>query len=78
MSDDIKYLREKIDEIVVTLAKNTVILDEHVRRTNLLEAKVDTLEADLYTRTGMVKTVAAIGAAIGTVVGILAALKHLI
>lgn len=47
MSDDVKYLRGKVDKIEdhldtmnQTLTRNTAILDVHVRRTDLLEKKV--------------------------------------
>jgi hypothetical protein len=32
---------ERLDKVDITLAKQQVILDEHVKRTNLLEEKVD-------------------------------------
>ena len=51
MSEDIKHIRatldkmdDKQDAMQLVLAKNTVILDEHIRRTDLLEGKVDVVE----------------------------------
>lgn len=42
--DDIRHKLNNIDknigEINVTLAKQSVLLDEHIKRTNLLEAQV--------------------------------------
>ena len=47
MSDDVKYIRDKLDtlatqvgELNLTLTRNTVILADHVRRTNILEKEV--------------------------------------
>ena len=50
MSDDIKYIRHKMDDISDrvgsverTLVKNTAILDYHIKRTDLLETNVNTV-----------------------------------
>jgi hypothetical protein len=52
MNDDIKYIRGKLDDIIdivgqqgITLARNTVTLEEHVRRTNMLEQDIKPLKA---------------------------------
>jgi len=51
MSEDIKYIRGKMDdleghvgEINKTLAVNTTLLDEHIKRTNQLEEKLEPVE----------------------------------
>lgn len=48
MSDDIKYIREKMDivsdrvgSVEKTLERNTAILDYHIKRTDLLENSVE-------------------------------------
>lgn len=48
MHEEFKYLRNRVDGIADTLARNTTILEanteslkEHMRRTELLEAQVD-------------------------------------
>tara|TARA_R110000868_G_scaffold59698_1_gene183284 strand:- start:125 stop:376 length:252 start_codon:yes stop_codon:yes gene_type:complete len=49
MSEEIKYIRERVDGIAETLARNTVVLEknteslkEHMRRTDLLETQMET------------------------------------
>lgn len=37
---------QRLDNVDVTLAKQSVVLEEHVKRTNLLESKIADLEAD--------------------------------
>ena len=51
MDDDIKYIRDKLDDVETaqstmneTLAVNTTLLGEHIRRTNDLEDRVDPIE----------------------------------
>ena len=53
MADEnrLERIEDKIDKVVahlgsidVTLAKQSVILDEHIRRTNLIEDKLDPIE----------------------------------
>lgn len=53
-NDDVKYMRNLLDklregqaEMNVTLARNTASLEEHVKRTNILEAKVDGVDVRL-------------------------------
>lgn len=38
---------ERLDKVDVTLGKQQVILDEHVRRTNLIEEKIDADKKDV-------------------------------
>lgn len=59
---DNKRIEEKLDKVVekignidVTLAKQSVILDEHVRRSNLLEAKMLPLEKHVAVVNGALK-----------------------
>ena len=44
ISEKVEKLDEKIHSIDKTLSKNTVLLDEHMRRTELAEDKLDTFE----------------------------------
>ncbi len=50
--DDTKYLREKLDRLMdsligvhKTLERNTVSLEEHIRRTALLEERAEQIDA---------------------------------
>lgn len=61
---DNKRVEEKLDKVVekissidVTLAKQSVILDEHVRRSNLLEAKMVPLEKHVSMVNGALKLI---------------------
>lgn len=65
---DLDRLEEKIDKVVektssidVTLAKQSVILDEHVRRTNLLEKKLEPIEKHVILMKGLMKIVGFVG-----------------
>ncbi len=77
MSDEHKWLRDKLermderlDGMSQTLARNTVSLEEHVKRTNLLESDVKPIKAHVM----LVNTLAKIGSG---GVAILVALKQL-
>lgn len=76
--DDFKRLDEKLDKVVerignidVTLGKQSVILDEHVKRTNLLEAKIEPIEKHVIMVNGVLKL-------IGIAAGFLALLEGII
>lgn len=65
---DLDRLEEKIDRVIektssidVTLAKQSVILDEHVRRTNLLEKKLEPIEKHVILMKGLMKIVGFVG-----------------
>lgn len=53
--DKINAIAKDISEINVTLAKQAVILEEHVRRTNLLESRLTPIEHDVSMIHGIVK-----------------------
>jgi chromosome segregation ATPase len=46
---------ENISQINITLGKQSVILDEHVKRTNLLEKKVEPIEKHVHMIQGALK-----------------------
>jgi hypothetical protein len=63
----IDKVMEHIGSIDVTIAKLTVSVDEHVRRTNLLEETIDPIKKSYDTRVGIGKILlflATIGAGI--------------
>lgn len=82
--DDSNRLENKIDNIVekignidVTLGKQSVILDIHVKRTNLLEAKIIPLEKHVTVVNGVLKFVGLIAVFIAIIEGLLKILKLL-
>jgi len=81
MSDKIDRVLEKldtldgrVDNIDVTMAKQSVILDEHVRRTNILEEELRPIKKHV----GMVNAIVKILIGVGGLVGFLATLKALL
>ena len=51
----------RLDSIDVTLVKNTISLDEHIKRTNLLEEELKPVKAHVNLMNAMAKIVAAGG-----------------
>lgn len=47
IEDKIDKISDDISEVKVTLARNTVSLEEHVKRTNILEARVEPMRKDI-------------------------------
>lgn len=45
----IDALDDRLDKIEITLAKNTVSLIEHVKRTNLLEKRINSIPGKILT-----------------------------
>jgi hypothetical protein len=77
--DDVKYLRGKVDRLVeglattnVILERNTASLEEHVRRTNLLESQVSTVEGRVKPLEVFVNGIKFVGKAVLAVVPALA------
>lgn len=63
-----KRLEDKLDKVIetqseinVTLVKQSVILEEHVKRTNLLEQKLEPVEKHVAMVQGAIKVVMALG-----------------
>lgn len=76
--DDVKRFEDKIDKISdkmasmdTTLAKQSVILEEHVRRTNLLEEKIEPIEKHVHMVHGVLKFIGIIGVFIAIFEGII-------
>lgn len=51
-------IQEDITHIKVTLARNTTSLEEHMRRTEILEKKIEPLEKNMYRILGAVALLA--------------------
>lgn len=65
---DEKRIEDKLDKIAehmaamnVTLGKQSVILDEHIRRTNLLESKIEPVEKHVQRVEGAIKLLSLLG-----------------
>lgn len=76
--EDIQYLRQRVDGIGETLAKNTAILEqntdslrEHMRRTELLEKQMDTALLPIRA----IKWLASVVIAIGSIYSVIKLLK---
>ena len=55
LEDKIDKITDKIANIDVTLGKQSVILEEHVKRTNLLEEKLEPIEKHVHMIQGALK-----------------------
>lgn len=55
-------IQEDVTDIKVTLARNTASLEEHMRRTALLESKIEPLETHADMVKGAIKLVGIIAA----------------
>lgn len=62
---------EKISDIDITLAKQSVILDEHVKRTNMLEAKIQPIEKHMIMLNGVLKFLGLVAVFIAIIEGTL-------
>lgn len=67
----IDKIAEHIGNIDVTLAKQEVTLTEHIRRTSLLEKKMEPVEKHVNMVHGVLKAIAALGTVVGIVHAIL-------
>jgi predicted nucleic acid-binding Zn-ribbon protein len=68
----------RLDSVDVTLAKQQVTLDEHVRRTNLLETQVKPLEHHITQMRTAFKVLAYVGSAGIALAGLMLTLKELL
>lgn len=66
---------DKIGDIDVTLVKQSVILEEHIRRTELLEAKVEPIEKHSHMISGAIKLIGLVVAGVATIEGLLRILR---
>ena len=55
LEDKLDLISDRIQSIDVTLAKQHVILDEHIRRTGLLEKRVEPVEKNMVMFQGFLK-----------------------
>jgi hypothetical protein len=74
MSKDILRVETKLDkllddvvEIKVTLAHNTASLDEHIRRTNILEKQVEPIKNHVTMFTGVIKAMGVASLILGVI-----------
>jgi hypothetical protein len=76
--DDQKRLEDKVDKIVdkicsidVTLVKQSIILEEHIKRTNLLEDKIEPIEKHVIMVNGVLKFLGIVAIFIGIIEGLI-------
>ncbi len=65
---------DKLSSIDATLAAQHVTLEEHVRRTNLLESKVEPIEKHVTMVNGAIKFIMLVG----VIIGIWEGLRHIL
>lgn len=70
LEDKLDKLSEMQGEMNVTLAKQSVILEEHVKRTNLLEAKITPIERHVAMVNGALKLLGVLALIIGLIEGL--------
>jgi hypothetical protein len=88
LDDRIIRIEDKIDKVMehtssidITLAKQHVILEEHVKRTNLLEEKLEPIQKHVnmvhgaLKLIGLIATIAAIGESIAIIIGYFKGIK---
>lgn len=71
LEDKIDRMSDKITSIDVTLAKQSVILEEHVKRSNLLEEKMEPLEKHVHMVNGVSKFLVLVGVLVAVIEGII-------
>lgn len=69
MENKLDKIIEKIASIDVTLAKQSVILEEHVKRTNLLEEKIEPIEKHVAMVNGALKLLGLIAIIVAIIEG---------
>lgn len=71
LEDKIDKMTDKIINIDVTLAKQSVILEEHVKRTNLLEEKMEPIEKHVHMVNGVSKFLVLVGVFVAIIEGVI-------
>jgi hypothetical protein len=70
-------IEERLDSIDLTLAKQEIILAEHVKRSNLLEARLVPIEKSQIVIHGLFKIIGVASTVVGLAVGVLKLLRKL-
>lgn len=77
----LEKLRDDMVEVKIVLTRNTTSLEEHIKRSHMLESKLDTHEETLRRETESLRFVKQLGRLIpwmlGICVGVLACLTYL-
>lgn len=55
LKNDIKEIQKSINSIDITLAKQNASLEEHIRRTEILESKITPVEVHVHMVNGVLK-----------------------
>ena len=70
ISDRLERIENKLDDVQANTARNTASLEEHMRRTDILEAEIKPLKTHVIVVAALAKIVAFAGAVVGLVAGI--------
>lgn len=68
---EIKEIQRSLNNIDVTLAKQHVSLEEHIRRTNLLEQKLEPIDTHVKMVNGAFKFIGILSLIVGIVVSLI-------
>lgn len=71
VEDKIDKIIDRINNIDVTLGKQSIILEEHIKRTNLLESKIIPIEKHVIILNGILKFLGVIAIFVGMIEGVL-------
>jgi len=77
MFKTLERLDNNVDQINITLAKQSVVLEEHVKRTNLLEENIKPLQKHVNIVNSLILLLGGILALIGAVRGAIEIIKFL-
>ncbi len=74
IEDKLDKISERLNSIDITLTSQHESLKDHMRRTELLEIRIDPIEKVIYKRAGSIAT----GGYIASVIGLIAAIVEII
>lgn len=77
LKKDITSLKENITDLKTEAAKNTVTLEDHARRSTASEARLGMLEQRDQMLNGFFKISLGILGVVASVIGVIAAIRHL-
>lgn len=63
---DVRQIRDTVNEIHATTAVNTRVLDEHMRRTEIAEKRLEVVETEVHNFHTIARTILHIGAFIAS------------
>jgi hypothetical protein len=70
LDEKIDGISEKISEINVTLAAQHISLKEHIRRTEILETRLEPIESHVLLMNSSAKIISLVGIVMGVIAGL--------